>query len=357
VSRARFDWDNYPEVDLRFWVKKPFDARETASAFLEMLEGHGYRPDRIDVGWERSRFVPLQEHMDKYYSGWLELAPKAVSTDGMLRRTSRPRGSMSCSVSADGRLPFDFLAIELEEEHFREEAHQRGFVQMARELYDLLSPAYGLLEQGGTWLGRTGMIDLESGLPGVLWGNFLGPEYSEMLGWGKLEGLGRELPVEVERLADGGVLILLGGSVLDSGSAEMLALAEAVEGYLGQEYLWKMPPSWPPKRLPFSFADIEAGRVPREELRKVLMPPKPPQGVVPAFRYEELRRERAEAWERSGGMTVEELAEDLGVELKGPGGVIMVEAETGRGIDVPGAMLEEGAEEEEVEEDEEEGDG
>jgi hypothetical protein len=354
VKRGRFDWDNYLLVFVTYWVKKPFDRQETASAFLEILERHRYGPDRIDVGWERNRFVPLQEHMDKYYRGWLEVRPKQVGKSVSLRRTGRPRGGMNVLVSADGGLPFDLLTVEVEEEHFGEEAHQQRFVQMARELYDLLSPAYGMLEYSVTDSRKTGPIGLRRGLPGVFWGNFLGPEYSEMLGWGKLEGLGRELPVEVERLADGGVLIVLGGSVLDSGSAEMLALAEAVEGYLGQEYFSKTRPCG---TVPFSFADIEAGRVPREELRKVLMPPEPPQGVVPAFRYEELRRERAEEWERSGGMTVEELAEDLGVELKGPGGVIMVEAETGRGIDVPAAMLEEGAEGEEVEEEEEEGNG
>jgi hypothetical protein len=48
-------------------------------------------------------------------------------------------------------------------------------------------------------------------------------------------------------------------------------------------------------------------------------------------------------------MTVEEIAADLGLELRGPGGVIAVDAATGKGVDLPGAMFEEGDEEEEGE--------
>jgi hypothetical protein len=342
MRKRRFDWENYPRVIVTFWVVKPFDTREVARAFLEILECHGYAPDRIDVGWERNRFVPLQKHMDEYYCNWLEVQPREIGKSVSLRRTRYPRGSIRCSIDATGRFPFDFLNVDLEASYFRERAHQQRFLQLACDLYDLVNPAYGMLEYSVTRHSKTGIIDLECGLPGIFWGNFLGPEYSAMFGWERLEALGEELPVTIERLSDDGVLILLGGNVLDSGSSEMLARAETVERFLGEEYFSKTSP---PKPLPFSLVDIEAGRVPPEVLREHLLPPEPRQGKVPAFRFQELRRQRQEEWERSGGMTVEEIIEDLGLEIKGPGGVIVVDAATGRGVDLPGELFDEKAEE------------
>ena len=346
MKRARFDWENFQNVDVTFWVIKPFDTREVARAFLEILENYGLAFDRIeiDIGRKRTRFVPLQKHMDEYYREWLEVQPGEVAKSVMLRRTRYPRGSMLHSIDATGHLPFDFLDVDLEAACFRERAHQQRFLQLARDLYDLVNPAYGMLEYSVIRHSKTGPIGLKRGLPGIFWGNFLGPEYSAMFGWERLEALHRELPVTVERLPDDGVSILLGGNVLDSGTPKMLARAEAVERFLGEEYFSKTSP---PQPLPFSMADAIAGRVPPEVLREHLLPPEPRQGKVPAFRFQELRRQRQEEWERSGGMTVEEIIEDLGLEIKGPGGVIAVDAATGRGVDLPGEMFEEKAEAEE----------
>ena len=49
---------------------------------------------------------------------------------------------------------------------------------------------------------------------------------------------------------------------------------------------------------------------------------------------------------RLGGMTVEEIVADSGLELKGSGGIIIVDAATGRGIDLPEATFTESKEEE-----------
>jgi len=344
MGKRGFDWDGFDGVILTFWVVKPFDTREVAQTFLGILEHHGYAPDRLSTVWTKDRWVKLQQNMDEYYRGWLERRPKAVSKHVMLRRTCYPRGTMNVDISADGRFPFDFLDVVLEADYFREGPGQQRFLQMAKDLYTLVNPAYGMLEDRDTSISRTGIIDLERGLPGIFWGNFLGPEYTAMLGWEKLEALGRELPVTVERLPDDGVLIVLGGNVLDSGTPEMLARAEAVEQFLGEEYFSKTSP---PKPLPFSMTDALAGKVPPEVLRKYLMPPKPRQGKVPEFRFRELRQKRQEEWERSGGITVEELIEEVGLEIKGPGGVIMVDAATGKAYDLPGEMFGEGDEGEE----------
>jgi hypothetical protein len=347
MKKERFVWGDYRNVAVAFWVVKPFDNREIAQAFLEIVEGHCLAPDMIDTGWEKSRYRPLKEHLHDYYRGWLELPPREISKLVHLRRTTRPRGFTMCSVDATGNRPFDILDTNLEVDYFREESHQQHFVQMARHVYSLVDPAYAILEYSDTRHAKTGPIGLGRGLPGIFWGNFLGPDYSAMVGWDRLQALARELPVTAERLPDDGVLILLGGNVLDSGSPEMLARAEAVEHFLGTEYFSKTQPSRP---LPFSLEDVEAGRVPPELLRQTILRPPPPQGKVPAFRFQESRRERQAEWARSGGMTVEEVAADLGLELKGPGGVIMVDAATGRGVDLPGRLFEDKPEDTEQDE-------
>lgn len=341
-----FEWENFQNVGVAFWVIRPFDTQEVAQAFLQILERHGYGPDRISSLWTKDRYVKLRQHPNEYYRAWLEVPAREISKIVMLRRTRYPRGSPYASVDATGGLPFDFLKLDLEAACFREHPHQQRFLQMARDLYGLVNPAYGMLEYSVTRHTKTGPIGLKHGLPGIFWGNFLGPEYSAMFGWDRLEALHQQLPVTVERLPDDGVLIVLGGNVLDSGSAEMLNRAEAVERFLGEEYFSKTSP---PQPLPFSMADAIAGRVPPEVLREHLLPPEPKQERVPEFRFRELRRQRQEEWERSGGMTVEEIAADLGLELRGPGGLIAVDAATGKGIDLPGTMFEEGGEEEEGE--------
>jgi hypothetical protein len=336
VKREPSDWENFQNVAVTFWVVKPFDTPEVARAFLEILEQHGYGFQRVNIGWERNRWAPLEAHLDEYYLRWLKVRPKEVGKSVSLRRTRYPRGRASVVVSATGRLPFDVLNVVLEADHFHEVSYQRRFLGMAKDLYALVNPAYGMVEYSVTSLSKTGPIGLKRGLPGIFWGNFLGPEYTAMLGWERLEALARELPVVVERLPDDGVLILLGDSVLDSGKPEMLARAEAVERLLGEEYFSKTSP---PQPLPFSMADALAGRVPPEVLRKHLLPPRPKQGKVPEFRFRELRLQRQEEWERSGGITVDELIEDVGLEIKGPGGVLTVDAATGKAYDLPGEMF------------------
>jgi len=46
MVKERFDWENFQNVGVTFWVVKPFDIREVAQAFLEILEQHGYPPIR-----------------------------------------------------------------------------------------------------------------------------------------------------------------------------------------------------------------------------------------------------------------------------------------------------------------------
>jgi hypothetical protein len=338
VKKKHFDWENYQKVGVTFWVVKPFDTMELAQAFLAILDRCKYAPDQVSTAWTQDRYITLHEHLDEYYRAWLEVPVRAVGKNVMLRRTNHPRGDVMVLTDGTGHRPFDLVWVNLEADYFRASTSEESFVQLSRDLYDLFSPAYGMLEFSPTEHMKIGTIDLQRGLPGIFWGNFLGPEYTAMFGWDRLDALRRELPIIVEHLRDDGVLILLDGQALDSGSPELLARAEAVERFLGSEYFAKTSPSQLVKGLPpVSFEDIQAGRVPSETLRKMFLPSLPPQGKVPGFRFQELRRQRQVDWERSGGMTVEEIAADLGLELKGSGagGMIVVDATTGRGIDLP----------------------
>jgi hypothetical protein len=347
VKRKHFDWENYEKVGITFWVVKPFDTKGAAQAFLTTLDSYKYAPDQISTAWTQDRYIRLPEHQNEYYRAWLEVPVRAIGKNVMLRRTKHPRGDMMVLTDGTGHRPFDLAWANLEADYFRVSTGQESFVQLSRDLYDLLRPAYGLLEYSPTEHMKTRAIDLQRGLPGIFWGNFLGPEYTAMLGWDRLDALRREFPITVEHLSDDGALILLGGQVLNSGSLELLARAEDMEHFLGSEYFARTSPPQPEKGLPsVSFEDIQTGRVPSETLRKMFLPSLPPQGKVPEFRFQELRRQRQVDWERSGGMTVEEIAADLGLELKGSGGIIIVDAATGRGIDLPEATFTESKEEE-----------
>ena len=347
MKKKHFDWGNYQKVGVTFWVAKPFDTKESAQAFWGILDRYKYTPDQISTAWTQDRYIRLPEHQDEYYRAWLEVPVRAVGKNVMLRRTKHPRGDMIVLIDGTGRRPFDLVWANLAADYFRASISQESFIQLSRDLYDLLSPSYGMLEYSPTEHMKTGTIDLQRGLPGIFWGNFLGPEYTAMLGWDRLDALRREFLITVERLHDDGVLILLGGQVLNSGSPELLARAEDMEHFLGSEYFAKTSQPQLAKGLPpVSFDDIQTGRVPSETVRKMFLPSLPSQGKIPEFRFHELRRQRQVDWERSGGMTVEEIATDLGLELKGPGGMIIVDVATGRGIDLPEETSTDNSEEE-----------
>lgn len=63
---------------------------------------------------------------------------------------------MHVSISTNGSFPFDFLDVVLEADYFRVGPGQQRFLQMARDLYALVNPAYGMLEYSVTRHSKTG---------------------------------------------------------------------------------------------------------------------------------------------------------------------------------------------------------
>jgi hypothetical protein len=116
-------------------------------------------------------------------------------------------------------LSFNFVDINVEREYLESWKRITEFLELLKVFYNIIKPAYGYARIEETVrrhqhpLGRIRIgIDLERALPDIYWANFLGPEYVEMFGSKKISSA----PCySIERLQDGGALLLLSASPLD----------------------------------------------------------------------------------------------------------------------------------------------
>src|SRR5439155_12634840 len=67
-------------------------------------------------------------------------------------------------------------------------------------------------------------------LQGVFWANFVGPEYVQVLGEERLD---KSPAYKVEKLPDGGMLLLLSESPFDASKDEYQARKQQLRSYLG----------------------------------------------------------------------------------------------------------------------------
>ena len=141
-----------------------------------------------------------------------------------------------------GRTPTNFyiLSITLERDYLKDPRNVSELLQTAKNLYEIIHPAYGSIMDFeevmpmNASLGNASPTEIRRALPGVYWANFLGPEYVELFGADRVFSTSC---YRLERLKDGGVLLVLSPSPLDyhAEPEKFKQLASEVKIHLGED--------------------------------------------------------------------------------------------------------------------------
>jgi hypothetical protein len=129
------------------------------------------------------------------------------------------------------------INIDLDTKFFESEEFVSRYLELAKNVYDLISPIYGMAHTGNDkralydqerWLGK---IYGTAGFFMVYWANFLSPEGVSMQGgWDRIS----KAPVyRVEKLSDGGAFLLLAPSPLRPESDEFRSKQNELLSFFG----------------------------------------------------------------------------------------------------------------------------
>jgi len=157
-----------------------------------------FRLDRLD------EFSREWEHQDPGRAIWLF-------------REESPSGLLV--LVADNLSGYGTVQVSFQRDYLAIDGKVGEFLMLLRKLYHVLHPMYGnafvgemLKKVNPQPRSQPSGIDLRRGIPDIFWANFLGPEYVEMFGEDRVFSA----PCySVERMQDGGALMLLSTSPLD----------------------------------------------------------------------------------------------------------------------------------------------
>jgi hypothetical protein len=228
-------------IELSLFTLQNLASLEMGRSILQLLVNAGdpYIPDVFEGEGTRGRSKQI-----KFDPSDLS-APLANWRSGgiLAHRKASPR------MLFDATIPFSAAAfitigLSIEEEYFADIHNTRRFLEVAKEMYNLVRPVYGSIHQIADSIKKATRfeprynaevveaIDLRKCLPGVYWANFFGPEYVEMFGREKM----LSAPCwSVKELDDGGFLLLTSSSPLDPANPESRQAQQRLRRHLGEE--------------------------------------------------------------------------------------------------------------------------
>jgi len=197
-------------------TKHPGYSRNFLRVLQSLVSHNGiYIPQQVEIGSDTQEITqPFDVNsLEKLSLEWEKTGPFAAC---VLKRSSPVHVDVTIGKSP---LLFHPLIVHVECSFVKESARELEFLSVMKDLYDVVHSAFGSIEtpqmvrrsdsRGGK---LTLGIDLERALPDIYWANFFGPEYVRMFSIEKLESA----PVHrIEKLSDGGVLLVLTRSLSD----------------------------------------------------------------------------------------------------------------------------------------------
>ena len=228
-----------PTIGLGLYTGRDLGSWRIGESFLSLLSGLGpmIAPVEIDVGgrWKTIEHTDLQSLRRKWEQGSSAVFRRLSRFESHLAVVLRGVGSGLCSV--------DFF---VDEGFFRRPEHVQQFLRLGEAIYDLVNPIYGHVHDTRDSInlstindpkyGRTMLpVNLDKGLPGPYWANYLGPGYVAKLGKTKL----LSAPCyQVRELADGGVLLLIAASPLNPATEANRSAQKRLREYLGDDLFY-----------------------------------------------------------------------------------------------------------------------
>ncbi len=253
-----------PELWGRVYGRAAFDTEERARRVLELLCRHRrFAPDRF------GEYEPLRaltpERMEQAVSLIVqrllqETNPQRAWSMVLFHRTRRPRCAYTVSWGRLSERPFEVSFYDIEQDFVRRGEQLEEWLGFAFELLALHDAWYALFAleeerqhknilhwrsrhpravdpQKGVEGGRGVGVRLEEGIPGVYWGNYLGPFYVQWFGRDRLESLPC---VEKRWLETGGLFFTTATSPFDWDAPPARELQRKVKEHLGAEAFFDM---------------------------------------------------------------------------------------------------------------------
>lgn len=185
---------------------------------VEILLSHNgiYVPEYVEIATPtKSDLVPFSPGIVNQLSNDWRRAPEASICD--MKRHSPVEVEVTLANAPWN--PFEGPGVDVERSYFQSSREVNELLNVLVDLYSVFQPAYAFIRT--TEMGRgynnkgkekSRGINLQRGLPDIYWANFLGPEYVEMFGQEALKSAPFH---KVEKLSDGGALMILSPSLFD----------------------------------------------------------------------------------------------------------------------------------------------
>ena len=221
----------YTSVDLSSW--------RFGEGLLSLLYRLGpmIAPAQVDLGgrWQTIEHADLQPVSRM----WKQ------SNSAVFRRMNRHESHLAIVLRGVGS-GFQSVDYYVDEGFFRRPEQVQQFLELSEAIYDLINPVFGSAHETRDSInlstihdpryGRTMLpVNLDKGLPGPYWANYLGPGYVAKLGKTKL----LSAPCyQVRELADGGVLLLIAASPLNPATEANRSAQKRLREYLGDDLFY-----------------------------------------------------------------------------------------------------------------------
>lgn len=287
-----------PSPEFKTWIygRSTFETEERAAELVDYLLASSFAPNRFGSHEPLRRLMPegVGQAISLIVSrAEQEFDPDRVVSMTLFERTDCPQCHHRVSWSRLPHRAFEISSYRVEEGFVRQpedltnwmdfasglldlhkswyalfaldvETHQKNFLTWHTRHPRALDPAKGVV--GGRGVG----LELAEGIPGVYWGNYLGPFYVE---WFGRERLDTTPCVEKRWLDTGGIFFTTAPTPFEWDTSEARQLQQAVKEHLGTD----------------AFFDIETVRQVLSELEPIPERIKPeqlqPPRRVPEFPF------------------------------------------------------------------------
>lgn len=279
-TRATFDTEDRARALVNYLLASPRFAPDRFGAYEPLRR---LTPDRVEKAIslivsraeqerdpDRVQSLTLFECSRRprcnYYVSWARLPHRAFEISGYQVEDDFVRHVENLA----GWLDFVFGLLHLHEAWYAlfalgVETHEKNFLTWRKQHPRAVDPAKGIVKESGAGL------ELTEGIPGVYWGNYLGPFYVKWFGRDRFDSLPC---VEKRWLDTGGIFFTTAPTPFDWDTSEARQLQQAIKKHLGTD----------------AFFDIETVRQVLTELEPMPERIKPeqlqPPRRVPEFPFE-----------------------------------------------------------------------
>jgi hypothetical protein len=220
------------DIGLAFFTRYDIRQKEVGKALLELLNtiSPQIAPEKMDMGYKRRIF--MKKSILQILNKW-----GRSLTMGLIRERNFESELVITFVEGSN---YRNINLWVEKDFFNNPMNVNSFLALSIGIYKIIHPEYGKIHLISDSIkmatfdhpvyGETiYAVDLKKGLPGIYWGNFIGPNFVEKLGRDKLLSIPCYRRIEFD---DGGLFFALSPNY--EVTAEMRKQQQEIRDLLGE---------------------------------------------------------------------------------------------------------------------------